>query len=364
MKKNLLFLLLVVAMGICVLTGCGSDAGNDDADTNTDVTANAVETRTVYVTPEWLQSTMNGDQEGYEDVLVAEVTYTGALEDVADDSAYATGHIPGAILVGDVDVEDAVGSVDEPYNLLAPEVVEQNLLNRGITKDTKVVLYGDDPSGVARVAYGMIWAGVEDVKIVNGGIAAWTAAGLETETDANEPEAAAEFGVEVPAHPEYWVSMADAKDKLVNDENFKLVSIRSEPEFLGETSGYGYMDKAGEPVGAVWGKGAQTAFDVADFTEDADGVTLVKDLAGFQEVWADCDFTLENDLAFYCGTGWRASVPFLVLYENGYDNIALYDGGWYEWIFHDENPVQVGDPNSDNCEITTVGELPNDKAAK
>ena len=64
------------------------------------------------------------------------------------------------------------------------------------------------------------------------------------------------------------------------------------------------------------------------------------------------------------GTGWRATVPFLVLYENGYDNISVYDGGWYEWLMHDDYPVQVGDPASDECVHTTVGELPTGKAAK
>ncbi len=97
------------------------------------------------------------------------------------------------------------------------------------------------------------------------------------------------------------------------------------------------------------------------FTND-DGT--VKNLDGFKEVWKDCDFTLDNHLAFYCGTGWRATVPFLVLYENGYDNISVYDGGWYEWLMHDDYPVQVGDPASDDCVHTTVGELPTGKAAK
>lgn len=59
--------------------------------------------------------------------------------------------------------------------------IEKNLLSHGITKDTKVVLYGGDISGTARVAYAYIWAGVEDVKIVNGGIDAWKKAGYETE---------------------------------------------------------------------------------------------------------------------------------------------------------------------------------------
>ena len=42
----------------------------------------------------------------------------------------------------------------------------------------------------------------------------------------------------------------------------------------------------------------------------------------------------------------------------------MYDGGWYEWLMHDDYPVQVGDPASDECVHTTVGELPTGKAAK
>lgn len=289
--------------------------------------------------------------------MVAEVGY-GSEKDC---DSYNEGHVPGAIYVDNCEVEDATGSEEGAYNLLAPEEVEKFLLENGITKDTKVVLYGADPTGVGRQAYAYIWAGVEDLKILNGGIDTWKAAGYEVEKKSNTLEAAKEFGVTVPAHPEYWTSIEEAKDKLENDDNFKLVSIRSEDEWLGKTSGYDYMDKAGEPEGAVWGKGANTAFDVAMFLNE-DGT--VKDLEGFKEVWKDCDFTLDNHLAFYCGTGWRATVPFLVLYENGYDNISVYDGGWYEWLMHEDYPVQVGDPASAGCQHMTVGDLPTGKAAK
>ena len=307
--------------------GCGSNSKSDDtkSETKTEEKADtkeetkdveSVEQRTVYVTPEWLKSAQDGNQEGYEDVVVAEVAYG---DNAKDCDSYQKGHIPGAIYVGDVEVEDATGSEEGAYNLLSASEIEKNLLSHGITKDTKVVLYGGDISGTARVAYAYIWAGVEDVKIVNGGIDAWKKAGYETEKKTNEGTEAKDFGTTVPAHPEYWTSIEDAKDKVANDDNFKLVSIRSEDEWLGKTSGYNYMDKAGEP---------------------------------------------DNHLAFYCGTGWRATVPFLVLYENGYDNISVYDGGWYEWLMHDDYPVQVGDPASDDCVHTTVGELPTGKAAK
>ncbi|MDO4265885.1 MAG: rhodanese-like domain-containing protein [Eubacteriales bacterium] len=387
MKKKVFAVLLGTAVAASVLAGCGSssenaqttaaqteaaaetaaeetsasettEAASEAADKTTEAAeAGEVSQRTVYVTPEWVKSVLDGEQADYQDAVIAEVAYGAA----SDCESYQSGHIQGAQYIDICEVEDATGSEEGAYNLLPAEEVEANILSHGITKDTPVILYGGDVCGVARVAYAYIWAGVEDVKILNGGLSAWTSAGYDTETGAPEQIAAEEFGTTVPAHPEYWTSIEDAKDKLVNDDNFKLVSIRSEAEWLGETSGYSYMDKAGEPEGAVWGKGAETAFDVKGFLND-DGT--VKDLAGFEEVWADCDFTLDNDLAFYCGTGWRACVPFLVLYENGYDNISVYDGGWYQWLMDDSNPVQVGDPASADCIHTTVGELPTGKAAK
>ena len=314
----------------------------------------AVDKRRVYVTPEWVKSVIDGKQAGYEDFIIGEVVYGEKADPTAD------GYVPGAIRIYDVDVEDAEGTVEAPYNLLDPKEIESNLLAHGITKDTKLILYGEDPAGVGRVAYACLYMGVDDVKILNGGIKAWKSAGFDTESKLADGKAATSFGTPVPAHPEYWVSMEDAKKRLESDSNFKLVSIRSEDEWLGKTSGYDYINRAGEPEGAVWGKGAKTAFDVADFVE-SDG--KVKELDGLMKVWEGCDFTLDNHLCFYCGTGWRATVPFLVLYQEGNDNVSMYDGGWYEWQLHDENPVQVGDPASADCQHTTVAELPTDKAA-
>ena len=318
----------------------------------------AVKTNTVYVTPEWLNSAQAGQQSGYSKIVVCEVSY-GKPE-----ASYAKGHVPGAINVFSTEVEDASGDpgVNKAYNLLSVDDIRKNLVTKGITADTKVVLYdaNGDPCEVGRQAYGYIVAGVKDVKILNGDLAAWKKAGFSVETKNNTPKPASAFG-DAQAHLEYWTSIEDAKAKLESDPSFKLVSIRSEQEWLGYTSGYSYIHKAGEPEGAVWGKGAKTAFDVADFV-NADGT--VKKLDGFKEIWKDCKFKTDDSehLAFYCGTGWRATVPFLVLYENGYKNISVYDGGWYEWIMKDDYPVQVGDPASPTVQHTTVGDLVADDA--
>ncbi|EPZ53690.1 rhodanese-like domain protein [[Clostridium] sordellii ATCC 9714] len=83
-----------------------------------------------------------------------------------------------------------------------------------------------------------------------------------------------------------------------------------------------------------------------------------------EKLWSDSDINKNNELSFYCGTGWRAAVPWLIAYDAGWKNMTVYDGGWNEWQMHNNLPVQVGDPNSGNCEYTTVGKLPTDKAAK
>ena len=163
--------------------------------------------------------------------------------------------------------------------------------------------------------------------------------------------------MEIPAHPEYILSIDQVKEKLADDDNFKLVSIRSRDEFLGKTSGYGYIDRAGEPEGAVWGHDT----DDGSYNNE-DGTTAGLDvLKGYLE---ESGASLDNELSFYCGTGWRAAIPFLICYENGMTNMTMYDGGWYQWQMDDSLPVQVGDPAKSDCRFTTVGQLSTDKAKK
>lgn len=351
MKKKLLSLVLCATMLTAMLVGCSANK-TESSKKESNVQAEQVDKEKVFVTPEWVQSVIDGNQPESDNYVILEASW-GTYKDSPD---YTKGHIPGAIHVDIASVEC------EPYwNLSDAKVVEQGMLDLGITKDKTVILYGADVSGTARVAYAYLWAGVENVKVLNGGLNAWTEAGYETDTTVEKAVAATDFGTTVPAHPEYWMSIEDVQEKLNNDSNFRLVSIRSEAEFLGETSGYNYIDRAGEPKGAVWGYGGSSAYTMEDYiNEDGTYISLDK----MKELWSDCDFSLDNELSFYCGTGWRATVPWLICYDAGLRDMTVYDGGWYQWQMNDDLPVQVGNPNSDNVVYTTVGELATDKAAK
>ena len=278
----------------------------------------------IYVTPQWIQSVIDGQQPQSENYIIMEVSWGEAGE------KYLAAHIPGAVHMNTDTIEEEVF-----WNIRTPEEIAQVMKDYGITKDTTVITYGGG-SASSRVAFVCFWAGVNEVHVLDGGFEAWTAAGLETEKGNIKPVATEkDFGVKVPARPEYLQSMPEEVLEAQKDDNYRLVSIRSWEEFTGETSGYSYIDRAGEPAGAVWGH------DEGDY-RNAD--STVKSISEIEAMLAEWDVTKDNDIAFYCGTGWRATVPFFICYENGWKNVMLYDGGWFVWQMDESLPIQTGDP--------------------
>lgn len=92
------------------------------------------------------------------------------------------------------------------YNLANPQQIEQNLLQHGITKDKTIVLYSDNPLAAYRVFWALKWAGVEDVRVLNGNLATWIDAGFPTETTVNQPLPETAFGTTIPANPQINIS--------------------------------------------------------------------------------------------------------------------------------------------------------------
>ncbi|MCG7586255.1 rhodanese-like domain-containing protein, partial [Photobacterium sp. OFAV2-7] len=53
-------------------------------------------------------------------------------------------------------------------------------------------------------------------------------------------------------------------------------------------------------------------------------------------------------VSFYCGTGWRASETFFYAYAMGWEDISVFDGGWFEWSGDPANPSSTGDVTPDH----------------
>jgi thiosulfate/3-mercaptopyruvate sulfurtransferase len=247
---------------------------------------------------------------------------------------WQAGHIPGARYLDTSLVEQAPlwNKVPDPQ-LLA------NLLRHGIASDSCVVLYGRHPLAAARVAHLLLYAGVGDVRLLDGGLAGWCAAGLPLETGAlAHYPAAAGFGAPFPARPDYLIGMAQA-GALLERRDAALVSIRTWAEYSGQTSGYSYIAAKGDIPGARWGRaGADGDINSMSDFQRADG--RMRPAAEIAAFWRDSGISREQQLAFYCGTGWRASLAFFYAWVMGWERISVYDGGWYEWS--DAMPAQQG----------------------
>lgn len=351
-KKISIF--LCSALIISTFIGCNSKNQNklEKKQSKNDVKVEKVSQRQVFVSPKWVESVIEGKQPESKNYTILEVSFGN----YKDSPSYTKGHLPKAIHVNTLSVESA-----PIWNLSSPKAFEKGMLDLGITSNKNVILYSTDISPVSRVAFAYLWAGVKNVKILDGGLEAWKKAGYKTETKIEKPVPAKNFGVKVPLHPEYCLSLEQVQKKLKSDPNFRLVSIRSKDEFDGKTSGYPYINRAGEPKGAVWGHAGSDPYHMQDYLHKDGTVINSKEML---KLWKDSNIKKSNEISFYCGTGWRAAVPWLICYNAGWKGMTVYDGGWNEWQMHKNLPVQVGDPKSKNCIYTTVGKLPTNKAAK
>jgi thiosulfate/3-mercaptopyruvate sulfurtransferase len=263
---------------------------------------------------------------------------------------YDRGHIPGAIPMDTLELEEP-----HMWNRRSPEELKAALEEIGISHDTTVITYGRysnpdrrDPFpgsnagqiAAIRCAVIMMYAGVEDVRVLNGGLMAWIAEGLDTSDRPSEPSAARDFGKPIPARPEIMVDMPEAR-RILSSDNAELVSIRSWREFIGEVSGYNYIGVKGRIPGAVFGDCGSDAYHMENFRNPDHTIRESGEMA---RNWARSGITPDKRVVFYCGTGWRASEAFFNAYLMGWSNIGVYDGGWMEWSSDPTNPIQTGMP--------------------
>lgn len=265
-------------------------------------------------------------------------------------SAYNEGHIPGAVELDTNSLESP-----ETWNCRLPKELKDVLENLGITHDTTVILYGrysfpdnKDPFpgssagqlGAFRCAFIMLYAGVKDVRILNGGLRAWIDEGFSLATDETEKQPVDDFGVEIPARPDLIVSLSRAKEILRSPDK-NLVSVRSWREFIGEVSGYNYIEKKGRIPGAVFGNCGSDAYHMENY-RNLDHTT--REYQEIEKIWAEAGITPDKHNSFYCGTGWRASEAFFNAWLMGWPEISVFDGGWYEWSLDEYNPYETGLP--------------------
>jgi 3-mercaptopyruvate sulfurtransferase SseA len=246
---------------------------------------------------------------------------------------FERGHVPGA---GYIDTNAL--EAQPLWNKVSDQCLLGVLLANGIGHDSTVILYGRHPLAAARAAHLLLYAGVADVRLLDGGLAAWRRAGFALEAGAAPiPRPVARFGCAFPAHPHYLIDTSQAK-RLLRQADGVLVSIRSWSEHAGQTSGYCYIEARGDIAGARWGRaGKDGDVDCMAEFQNADG--SMRAAAEIARLWRASGIDSGQHAAFYCGTGWRASLAFFYAWLMDWQRISVYDGGWLEWSGDPANPT-------------------------
>ena len=266
--------------------------------------------------------------------------------------AYLSGHIPGAI-----DMDTLALESPETWNRRSSEELKKAFEEHGITADTTVILYGKymDPDnddefpgsaaghiGAIRNAFIMLYAGIKNVKILNGGFQTWKDAGFEISTEDVKKQPVKDFGLSIPQNANLAVDIDEAK-QMIKANDADIVCVRSWPEYIGEVSGYNYIEKKGRIPGTVFGNCGSDAYHMENY-RNLDHTT--REFHEIEAIWKEADIVPEKHLAFYCGTGWRGSEAFFNAWLMGWPRVSVFDGGWFEWSNDSENPYETGIPSS------------------
>lgn len=255
-----------------------------------------------------------------------------------DQSGYLDGHVPGAVHVN----TDWFEPEDGNWMLADDDTLLSLMLKLGITAEDHIVVTGPEPMASSRFAVILRYMGVEDVRVMTGGLVEWADLGFELATANTEATPVDSFGKEIPAHPE-WIDTQDEVAAELKESSFTLVDNRTWEEFIGESTGYSYHNKAGRISGAVFGYAGKVSSSSVSYYRNID--KTMRNADEILDMWQTCGIDTENHLAFMCGSGWRAAEILWYARVMGLENTSLYSDGWIGWS-NAGRPTETGDPTA------------------
>ncbi len=242
------------------------------------------------------------------------------VESDEDVLLYDTGHIQGAVKIDwHLDLNDPV-TRDYVDGAGFAELMSAN----GISRDSTIVLYGDKSNWWAAYA---LWVfslfGHDDVRLLDGGRAAWVAEGRPLTREVPRRERS-----EYPVVERDDSAIRAFKDDVLAHLGKPLIDVRSPGEYSGELLHMpdypqeGAM-RGGHIPGAASVPWAKAAGEDGRF----------RDRDELEEIYLDgAGLSAGDDVVAYCRIGERSSHTWFVLtHLLGFDNVRNYDGSWTEW---------------------------------
>ncbi len=240
---------------------------------------------------------------------------------------FAAGHIPGSQYAHlDLDLASAVTPDSGRHPLPEPAVFEATLQQWGISNDSQVIAV-DDGSGAiaARLWWLLRWLGHDAVAVLDGGLAAWQAAGGALVRSPSTWPAGRFRG---RPRPNQLASTAEIVRRLDSGQPLQLVDARAPERFAGTVEPLDTV--AGHIPGALNFPFAQNIADDGCWRPPADLRQRWLALLGGEP---------DDDWAVMCGSGVTACHLVLSATYAGLREPRLYAGSWSEWIRDPARPV-------------------------
>ncbi|MFN8029287.1 MAG: sulfurtransferase [Dermatophilaceae bacterium] len=275
---------------------------------------------TTLITPTALAERLSrGDR-----IVVLDVQYN--LVGTPGRELYAVAHLPGARFV-DLDTELA-GPPGAGGRHPLPDVaaLERALRANGIDDSSAVAVYDQGTGlGSARAWWLLTYVGLSGVQVLDGGLAAWVAAGLPVSDGVAATATPGTVTVRPGALP-----LLDAEGAAELARTGLLLDARADERYAGRT----------EPIDAVAGHipGARNA-PMSDYV-DQDGRLLPRE--ELMAYFAGRGVFEHAEVGAYCGSGITAAHLALALRQLGI-TAPVYVGSWSEWISDPTRPIATGD---------------------
>ncbi len=257
---------------------------------------------------------------------------------VASKTEYYSGHIPGSFHVWRPDYEadpKTQGGVTD--NLIEPEGFTRLMQKIGVASDSKVVVY-DHKYDATRMWWAFFYYGKTDVRILDGGINAWTRAGYGTDMVTGGKATRQGTWVAKVSYPTLRVDtpeILNTKDRA----DVQLWDVRGDSEFCGKEIKQG-AHRAGR---IPW---ALQADYVLVKTKENESEWLPA--AEVQKTVEKLGMGRNKPQYFYCQSGVRCTNWISTLYAMGWplEKLHNYDGSWIAWSLDEKLPIEKGCPDT------------------
>jgi thiosulfate/3-mercaptopyruvate sulfurtransferase len=268
--------------------------------------------------------------EGYQDpasmVSVPELAkslgaYGLVLIDVRPEDRFALGHIPGARRVYRGDYSS---SAEIPGLSRSAGELERMLRDRGVDRESTVVLYGDGGPEPYRLWWTLKTVTELDTRVLDGGLQAWKAAGHHVAGGDGLQVEPGDVGMRAPVSPPA-LRWPETSAFIAEHPGTRLLDTRSSIEFDGSEK-HPKAGRAGHIPGAA-------NLDWAEVLRDKEDDHRLRSPDALHELFAKHGVGGDTAVVTYCQSGTRSAAVYFALHQLGFrsDEMLNYDGSWAEY---------------------------------